>query len=178
MERMVDKGLTKSIGISNFNKRQIQRILNNCRIKPVTNQIEHHIYLQQNNLINFCKKHNILVTAYSPLGSTGLSEYVQDFGIEKVTPDLINNETVKRIAERLNKTPAQILLRFIVQRGIATIPKSTNTERLRQNIELFDFELTVNDIQDLKTLDRNIRILNFEFIIGYVKCGSYLCRFI
>lgn len=74
MERMVDNGLTKSIGISNFNIKQIQRLLDNSKIPPCALQIEHHAYLQQPELIKFCKDNNILVTAYSPLGSPGLTQ--------------------------------------------------------------------------------------------------------
>lgn len=75
MEEMVSKGLAKSIGISNFNKKQIQRILDNATIKPANLQIELHIYLQQNELVELCKKNNIIITAYSPLGSKGIEAF-------------------------------------------------------------------------------------------------------
>lgn len=82
MEEMVDAGLTKSIGISNFNKPQIQRLLNNCKVKPSNLQIECHIYLQQHELVDFCKANDIVVTAYSPLGSKGIELIDKMAGIE------------------------------------------------------------------------------------------------
>lgn len=82
MEEMVEMGLTKSIGVSNFNKDQIQRILDNSKIKPANLQIELHILLQQHDLVDFCKKNNIIVTAYSPLGSKGIEQLDKLAGIE------------------------------------------------------------------------------------------------
>lgn len=84
MEEMVELGLTKSIGISNFNKNQIQRIIDNAKIKPSNLQIELHIYLQQHELVNFCKANNIVVTAYSPLGSKGIEEFHKMAGNEYI----------------------------------------------------------------------------------------------
>lgn len=82
MEEMVDLGLTKSIGVSNFNQSQIQRILDDCRIRPAVLQIEVHLYLQQHDLVEFCQKENILVTAYSPLGSKGIGDVFKMLGTE------------------------------------------------------------------------------------------------
>lgn len=82
MEEQVDKGLAKSIGVSNFNVSQVERILQNARIPPASLQIELHAYHQQNELVNFCKKHNIIVTAYSPLGNPGLTSFFNKFGKE------------------------------------------------------------------------------------------------
>lgn len=80
MEEQVDAGLTKSVGLSNFNVKQIERVLKNARIKPVNLQVELHAYLQQRALVEFCKKNGIVVTAYSPLGSPGLSKFMAQFG--------------------------------------------------------------------------------------------------
>lgn len=82
MEEFADQGLTKSIGVSNFNQKQVQRILDNARIKPVCLQIEHHVYLQQKELIDFCKQNKIAVTAYSPLGSRGIRDFYKKLGHE------------------------------------------------------------------------------------------------
>lgn len=81
MEEMVDQGLTKSIGVSNFNPKQIQRILDNCTIKPVNNQVELHVYLQQHEMVDYCKEKGIIVTAYSPLGSKGMADMLKGMGI-------------------------------------------------------------------------------------------------
>lgn len=82
MEEMVTKGLTKSIGVSNFNKFQLQRLLDNSTIKPANLQVECHIYLQQNELVDFCKANNIIMTAYAPLGSKGIEALNKMAGIE------------------------------------------------------------------------------------------------
>uniref|UniRef100_A0A182UKT6 NADP-dependent oxidoreductase domain-containing protein n=1 Tax=Anopheles melas TaxID=34690 RepID=A0A182UKT6_9DIPT len=164
MEAIADAGLARSIGLSNFNQRQIQRVLDNCRIKPANLQIENHIYLQQTGLVKFCKANGITVTAYSPLGSKGIEKL-----LNREVPDLLDNPVVKEIAQRQDRTPAQVLLRHLLQRGIATIPKSTNVDRLRQNIALFDFELTDADMAVLNGLDQNVRICDFAFFPGITK---------
>lgn len=82
MEEMVKAGLTKSIGVSNFNKKQIQRLIDNSTIKPANNQVEVHVYLQQHDLINFCKENDIVVTAYAPLGSKGIEDLNKMAGYE------------------------------------------------------------------------------------------------
>lgn len=176
MERMVGNGYTKSIGISNFNENQIERILENCTIKPVTNQVELHLYFQQKSLVQICEKHNIIVTAFSPLGSRGVAGFLKLFGITKDIPDLIENDTVKQIAVKNHKTPAQVLLRGIVQKGIVAIPKSTNRERLRQNIEIFDFQLTDGEMEILESLDQNLRILTFEIFTGFVNLAFHMFK--
>lgn len=169
MEEMVNLGLTKSIGISNFNKRQVQRILDNSVIKPACLQIELHIYFQQNELVEFCKQNNIVVTAYSPLGSKGIANLNKMAGVERDLPDLMDNPTVIKIAKNHNKTSAQILLRWIIERDISTIPKSTNPERLRQNIDIFDFSLNQNEMEELSKLDKGIRICDFSMFKGIQK---------
>ncbi|KAL3286147.1 hypothetical protein HHI36_000659 [Cryptolaemus montrouzieri] len=173
MEKQVDAGLTKSIGVSNFNKTQLERIIKNARIKPSSLQIELHAYLQQNELVDFCKKDKIIVTAYSPLGSPGLAAFVEKFGQKIKLPDILGNPTVKAIAKKHSKTEAQVLLRFDIQRGIVPIPKSTNPGRLRQNLDVFDFELDENDIKELKSLDAGVRILNFGLFKGIENHPEY-----
>uniref|UniRef100_D3TRK6 Aldo/keto reductase family protein n=1 Tax=Glossina morsitans morsitans TaxID=37546 RepID=D3TRK6_GLOMM len=166
MEHLVALGLTKSIGLSNFNQEQIQRILNNCTIRPANLQIEHHIYLQQPNLIKFCETQGITVTAYAPLGSRGVASLNKMVGVERDFPDLMDVPLVKEIAKNYGKTPAQVLIRWILDCGLAPIPKSTNPERLRQNFKVFDFPLTEEEIKKLKSLDANIRICDFKFFPG------------
>lgn len=166
MEKVYEAGLARNIGLSNFNQRQIQRILDNCQIKPANLQIENHIYLQQPELVKFCKANGITVTAYSPLGSKGIEVLYKE---KREIPNLLDNPVVLEIAAKLNKTPAQILLRHLLQRGISTIPKSTNPARLRQNIDVFDFDINDSDMVRLNALDQNIRICNFGFFPGITK---------
>ncbi|CAG9766051.1 unnamed protein product [Ceutorhynchus assimilis] len=173
MEEQVDKGLTKSIGISNFNKSQISRILNNARIKPCSLQIELHAYNQQNDLVQFCNKNNIVVTAYSPLGNPGLSSFLTKFGQTVNLPNVMLNPTVQDLAKKYNKTAAQILLKHTVQRGICAIPKSTNPERLKQNIDIFNFTLDDQDMAAMNKLDQGVRLLDFSLFNGIKEHPEY-----
>ncbi|EDW55295.1 1,5-anhydro-D-fructose reductase [Drosophila sechellia] len=166
MEDLVEKGLTKSIGVSNFSKDQVARLLKNCKIRPANNQIEHHVYLQQRDLVDFCKSENITVTAYSPLGSKGIAKFNAGAGIVRNLPDLMDIPEVKEIAASHGKTPAQVLLRWIIDTGVSAIPKSTNPARLKQNLDVFDFELTTEEVAKLSSLDQNIRICDFAFFHG------------
>lgn len=166
MEKLLEKGLTKSIGISNFSKEQVARLLKNCKIRPANNQIEHHVYLQQRDLVDFCQAENVVVTAYSPLGSRGIASFNAGAGIVRDLPDLIEVPEVKEIAAKHGKTPAQVLLRWIVDTGVVAIPKSTNPERLKQNLDIFDFQLTPEEVTKLSALDKNIRVCDFAFFHG------------
>lgn len=173
LEKFVGAGLIKSIGISNFNKRQVQRILDNATIRPASLQIELHPYLQQHELVDFCKANNIVVTAYSPLGSGGIGKLHKQNGKDGDIPELLEIPEVVAIASRLGKSPAQILLKWIIKRGVAAIPKSTNANRLRENISLFDFDLTDDDMETIKKLDRGIRIVSFDFFQGVKEHPEY-----
>lgn len=106
MEQLVKKGYVRSIGLSNFNSEQIQRILDNCEIKPVTNQVECTPFLNQRKLIAFCKERDIVVTAYSPLGRPNPAEN---------TPEFFYSPKTKALADKYNKTRAQIVLRYLVR---------------------------------------------------------------
>ncbi|XP_023557743.1 1,5-anhydro-D-fructose reductase isoform X2 [Octodon degus] len=151
MEELVIEGLVKAIGVSNFNHEQLERLLNkqNLRIKPITNQIECHPYLSQKRLISFCQARDVSVTAYRPLG--GSSEGV----------DLIDDPVIKRIAKKHGKSPAQILIRFQIQRNVIVIPKSVTPHRIQENIQVLDFELTEQDMNDIFSLEKNLRLATF-----------------
>ncbi|XP_026279389.1 aldo-keto reductase family 1 member A1-B isoform X3 [Frankliniella occidentalis] len=169
MEKLVDAGLAKSIGLSNFNKRQIQNILDVCRIKPANLQVELHMYMQQRPLVEYCHEKGIAVTAYSPIGSPGSDVVFRDrFGVNITMPDLLRNPVVVEVAKKYNKTPGQILLKHIVDRGIVAIPKSLSKERLTQNINIFDFKLEAGDVKKLDALDngKDGRIFDMKFIPG------------
>ncbi|XP_023287956.1 alcohol dehydrogenase [NADP(+)] [Orussus abietinus] len=168
MEKQVVAGRTKAIGLSNFNSKQIDRIQSVATL-PISNlQIELHVYFQQKELVEFCKSKGITVTAYSPLGSRGL---VKLLGKTDTLPDLLVNPVVLQLAKKHGKTPAQILLKFTINRGIAAIPKSTNAQRIKENIELFDWDLKPEEIDELKGLDQGAkaRICDFNFFKGITK---------
>ncbi|XP_042900324.1 aldo-keto reductase family 1 member B1 [Parasteatoda tepidariorum] len=151
MEECYDKGLVKAIGLSNFNSEQIRRVLDVCKIKPVVLQIECHPYLNQNKLIEFCKSNDIAVTAYSPLGSPDRPWNKPD------EPCLLDDERIKKLAEKYNKTPAQILLRFNVQREVVVIPKSVTEERIIGNFKNFDFALTQDEMIKVASFTEKFR---------------------
>jgi len=149
LEKCVKLGLAKSIGVSNFNISQLQHLLPKTSIKPVTNQVEIHPYLIQNDLRTFCEKEGIVITGYCPLGSAR-----DDLPFVKV----LEHPTILDIAKAINKTPAQVVLRYLVEMNVVPIPKSTNPERMRQNISVFDFKLSQEQFAALQRLDRNERI--------------------
>ncbi|KAJ2761493.1 hypothetical protein H4S06_001176 [Coemansia sp. BCRC 34490] len=143
MEALVDKGKVRAIGVSNFNKPILEKMLPQCRILPVTNQIEVHPYCQEHELVEFCKQNNIVVTAYCPVGGNDLN--------------VMDDEILKRIADAHSCTPAQVTLSWERARGIVVIPKSSNPIRLRQNLKEF-VELTSEEmrmINSIKRLERN-----------------------
>ncbi|KAF5305063.1 hypothetical protein FQA39_LY09325 [Lamprigera yunnana] len=155
MEKLVDDGLANAIGLSSFNITQIQRILSEARIPPANLQIELHAYFQQQQLINFCNKHNISITCFSPLGSPDIGQFFSMFGESVVVPKILENPVVRDIATKHNKTSAQVLLRFSLQKGLAVIPKSLTPTRIRENINVFDFTLDECDMKNLNGLDKS-----------------------
>lgn len=157
LEPLVEQGLIKSIGISNFTKDQVERVVANASIKPVTNQVECHPYLNQEKLRQACQAHGIVLTAYSPLGNPG-SAFIKEENKHK----LLKDEVVTRLAAKYGKNAGQILIKFQVQRGIIVIPKSVTLERIVSNIDIFDFELTKEELDELLTLNRNYRSCNFD----------------
>nr|AFV36370.1 aldo-keto reductase [Reticulitermes flavipes] len=158
LEKLVDQGLTKSIGVSNFSSQQLERVLANARIKPVTNQVECHPYLNQKKLIEFSKAKGVTITAYSPLGSPDRPWATPD------DPQLLEDPKVKAVAAKYEKTPAQILLRYQVQQGNITIPKSVTKSRIVENAQIFDFELSAEDVATIDSFDCNGRVCHLDWI--------------
>lgn len=150
MEKLVEKGLVKAIGVANFNGAMLLDLLTYTKIIPAVNQIELHPYNVQTSLVEFCQYKNIAVTAYSPLARPGVRA---ELGL----PVLIQDPTVMKIAATHDKLPTQILLRWAVQRQTVAIPKSTNPQNIKSNISVFDFELSDQEMQALTNLDRKFR---------------------
>ena len=161
MEKLVEKGLTKSIGLSNFNSVQIADVLEKGRVKPVTNQVECHPYLGQAKLFDFCKERGITITAYSPLGSPDRP------WAQPGEPLLLEDPKIKAIAARHSKSPAQVLIRWQVQRGIIVIPKSVTPTRIEENANIFDFKLSVDEMKEIESFDCNGRLLDGGILDGF-----------
>ncbi|XP_077133945.1 aldo-keto reductase family 1 member A1 isoform X2 [Ranitomeya variabilis] len=153
MEKLVEKGLTKAIGLSNFNKRQIEDILSIAAVKPAVLQVECHPYLAQNELIAFCHKNGLVFTGYSPLGSPDRSWRKPE------DPVLLEEPCILEMAKKYSKSEAQILLRFQVQRRVVTIPKSVTPSRILQNFQVFDFSLTEEEMKQIGALNKNWRYI-------------------
>lgn len=152
-EKLVEKGLVKSIGVSNFSAKQLKNILEVATIKPVTNQIECHPYLAQKKMLEFCKENDIVVTGYSPLGSPDRPWATPE------EPVILEDPRIVDIAKKYEKSPAQVLIRWQTQRGIVVIPKSVTPARIEENFNIFDFSLSEEDIAVLESFDCNGRIV-------------------
>lgn len=152
MENLVQKGLVKSIGVANFSCVMLHDLLTYAAVKPVNNQIEIHPYNAQKDLIKYCESNNVMVTAYSPLGRQGVPNVK--------APRLFDDQLIKDMAQKYSKTPAQILINWAIQRGTAVIPKSTTPDRIKENFQVFDFDLSMEDVEKIESLNQNIRTIS------------------
>jgi len=159
MEQLVDAGLTRHVGVSNFGPRNLEELLSGARIAPEMNQLELHPYLQQDELLALCRSRGVHVTAYSPLGSLDRPATMKGKG----EPVLLEDPTVAAIATRHQATPAQVLIAWALQRGTAVIPKSVRPERLRENLAAAELELSADDMRQLAALDRGRRYVDGSF---------------
>ncbi|SHN08030.1 alcohol dehydrogenase (NADP+) [Cyclobacterium lianum] len=159
MENLKKEGKVRHIGVSNFNSSKIREIMDSCQIKPEMNQIELHPYLPQEKLLAFCKEHQINVTAYSPLGSADRPSARK----KDSDPVLMQEEAVRKIAERHGKTEAQILIAWSLHRDVAVIPKSVNKERIEQNLEAADVRLEDSDVRAISGLSTSHRYIDGTF---------------
>ncbi|WP_040464403.1 aldo/keto reductase [Erythrobacter sp. NAP1] len=153
MEALVDKGLVKQIGVCNYNSALVHDLMTYARIKPAMLQIEAHPYLTQEKLIRCAKGYGIDVTAFSPLGAQSYFE----LGMADEGESLLGAAPVMVAAQAHGKTPAQVLLRWGVQRGTAVIPKTSKPERMRENLDIFDFELSSVEMAAISALNQDRR---------------------
>ena len=149
MEKLVEQGLTKSIGVSNYNVQNLLIILSICKIKPVVNEVEFHPYLYQKDLKEFCDKEGIKIVSYYPLikGVNFKTRYGTKM-IEKGM-DLLNEEVVKILAKKYGKTVGQILLNWHIHLGVIPIPGTSKPERMKENLAAADFKMDEKDIEAL-----------------------------
>ncbi|KAF4151199.1 hypothetical protein CNMCM6936_004509 [Aspergillus lentulus] len=169
MEKLVEKGKVRSIGVSNFTRQRIEELMTTyvlilfvemkeliaerrARIHPAVNQIEAHPYLQQRDLLEWSKQQGIVITAYSPLGNNIYN-----------IPRAVDDPTVIQVAKELGKTPAQVLISWAIQRGTSVVPKSVTAERIKSNLEVF--VLPEHAFERIQALDRHQR-MNFPARLG------------
>ena len=167
MESLVDKGLCRHIGVSNFSLPKLKGLMDGAKLKPEMNQVELHPYLQQNDLLEFCRQTRIHMTAYSPLGSPDRPDSLKA-GDE---PVLMEDPTVVEIANRHDVSPAQVLIAWAIHRGTAVIPKSVNPKRIEQNLAAAEVSLSEEDLSDIAQLDRHRRYV--DGTIWVVEGGPY-----
>ena len=153
------QGLVKHIGVSNFSISKLQDLIEKTDDQPEMNQVELHPYLHQDDLLTFCHQNDIHLTAYSPLGSGDRSAQMK----ADDEPSLLENSIIKNIASKHNATPAQVLIAFHLHRHTAVIPKSTNPDRIKENLKSANLRLDDNDMEQLKTLDNHYRYVNGKF---------------
>jgi diketogulonate reductase-like aldo/keto reductase len=137
MERAQQAGYADSIGVSNFNVAELDELLSIAQARPVVNQIQFSPFKYRRKLLDACEEHGVTLEAYSPLG----------------TGRHLSDERVRELADRLGRTPAQVLLRWCVQRDLVVIPKSTHRERIEENAQIFDFTLSDEEMAELDALD-------------------------
>lgn len=156
MEKCYESGKAKAIGVSNFTVEKIKTLLSYCKVKPAVNQVECHPLWQQKKLNPYLQQEGIHLTAYSPLGSSNSAF---------ATQNLLELPLLVKLAEKYKKSPAQIALRWNVQQGHSVLPKSTHAKRLASNIDLFDFELSQEDLHEFNSIEQ-VRLLrgDDEFI--------------
>jgi D-xylose reductase len=153
MEDLVRSGLVRRIGVSNFGTSLLRDLLAYAQIRPSVLQIELHPFLTQEKLIRFCREEAIAVTAFSPLGA---ASYVS-LGMARPDESILALASVREVAARHERTPAQVLLRWGIQRGTAVIPKTASRARLEENLAIFDFRLSDAEMETISALNRNRR---------------------
>ena len=159
MEEAVDKGLTRHIGVSNFGIKRLKALLDTAVYPPEMNQVESHPYLQQPELVDFCKSNDIHVTAYSPLGSPDRPEALKAAN----EPSLLENPVILELAREKKCSAGQILVSWALHRGISVIPKSVNPKRIAENLEAVTIKLSSADLGRINALEKGFRYVTGAF---------------
>ncbi len=167
MLRAKELGLARHVGVSNFSSQKLEDLIEETDEVPEMNQVELHPYLQQNELLEFCSKNQINMTAYSPLGSGDRSKEMKAAN----EPSLLENEVIKKIAKKHGASPAQVIIKWDTIRGTAVIPKSTHEERIIENLESTGVNLDEDDLKKIAELDEHFRYVTGEFFV--TKGNSY-----
>jgi len=157
-ETIYESGKAKAIGVSNFQTVIFNDLINYAKIKPAVNQIERTPYLTQKRHVAYCRSNGAQITAYGPLGAPGLMSTRKP----DVKP-LMDNEVVNKISKKHKKTTAQVLIRWQMQGGIVVIPKSTNEQRIKENFDVWDFELEKEEMEELDGLDKGFRFFDQDW---------------
>ncbi|TFF99872.1 MAG: aldo/keto reductase [Promethearchaeota archaeon] len=144
MEKLYEEEKIKAIGVSNFTIEHLNSLLSHSNIIPAVNQVEFHPFLYQKELLGFCRKNKIILEAYSPL----------------TKGKKLSNKTIRQVSEKYEKTPAQLLLRWLIEHKIIGIPRSNNKEHITDNASIFDFSIENEDIERLNNLNENLRAVN------------------
>ena len=142
LEELYEAGRVKAIGVSNFKKHHLEELAAHANIKPMVNQIEAHGYFMDEETIAYCLEQGIALQAWRPLMRTG---------------HMLENQDIAKIGERYGQTAAQVALRYLLQRGFTVIPKSVHVERMQENIDIFDFELTEDEMRFMRSLNTGVR---------------------
>lgn len=159
MQELKEAGLTKQIGVSNMGPERLAKLAEVAEA-PAVVQVESHPHLQQRELLDYCNKHDIVLTAYSPLGSPGRKHRAGD------EPPLLDHPTITKIADELDATTAQVLIAWAMARDTVVIPKSTNRGRIEENFGALDVELSDEHMAAIGKLDKGYRYLDGEFFAG------------
>lgn len=155
------QGLVRHVGVSNFSIKKLESLATKTEERPEMLQVEMHPYLPQNELLEYCKKHNIQITAYSPLGSGDRNEAMK----AENEPSLIQDKTILEIAEKQDVHPAQVLIKWAEVRGTAVIPKSTTEAHIRANLKSSQVQLDEADFKAIANIGTDFRYVNGEFFV-------------
>ncbi|AST00509.1 aldo/keto reductase [Geobacillus thermocatenulatus] len=142
LEKLYKDGYVRAIGVSNFQIHHLQDVMADCEIKPMVNQVEYHPRLTQKELLTFCRENGIQLEAWSPL----------------MRGEILSEPTIVDIGRKYGKTPAQVVLRWDLQHGVVTIPKSVTPARIKENADIFDFSLTDEEMKQIDALNLNKRV--------------------
>ncbi|MDX9920531.1 MAG: aldo/keto reductase [Paludibacter sp.] len=164
MEEIKRKGLTRHIGVSNFSIKKLDELSKQSETKPEVNQVEIHPFFTQEKMLRYCRENDIIVTAYSPLGSRHLI---------KTNESITQQQIIIRLAEKYNCTPAQIILAWGMARGYAVIPKSVNADRIIENIGALSVQLTDSEVKLISSMNRNQRIAKGLYAVLPGGCYTY-----